>query len=563
MRQKQVSIKHILFKSLKCLSIIINEIRWIYMPELDGRLLDGFDFTKSIERIISDTKTDFIFAPHLNIIYEYNSNDLKEMLKKRLKEDAEFNFSAAITLDIPKKSRLSRPGSILLPLDRLVYQALIDFMAPEIEKVIDREHVFSNIYANTPDMFENHAGSYNHFKEYVYNNAVENEYCIRMDIASYFESIKHHFLINLLYSLDFDVRIIRLLEKALSSWSSKNSYSIPQGMYGSDILGNFNLTNLDYILKLEGHKYCRYVDDIYVFHDDKETLYKLLISICNTLRKEGLFLNEKKTELKQGATIFFEETEFDTMFQSINNMLDAVLEDEAYNLKDFYGFQIEFDAADSEVNDLKEIDGFKIELIEELYSKRDEAKWQRDDIIKFCMPLFSKSSSLYPMDNIEDEIVNNPHLAKYYAAYFTTVNKEDPNITKLIENLLISNKLTYDYQIHWLLSSLLYREGISTKMIDFAVKYLRNKQVHETIRAICAILIAKFGSGAQLRTFRNEYEQEPSFFVKAAIVYGTRYLPKDEKQACRSAWGGHSELNNLVFRSIAKYNEEKNNRISI
>ncbi|MDY0387570.1 MAG: RNA-directed DNA polymerase [Methanolobus sp.] len=528
------------------------------MPELDNKILDAFDFDISIERILSDIKTDFIFAPHLDVIYEYNSKDFIEILKKKLLE-GDFKFSTPITLDIPKKSRLSRPGSILLPFDRLVYQAIIDFMASEIESNISRDHVFSNIYANTSDMFESHTESYNNFKEYIYDKSLIYDYCIRMDVASYFESINQHFLINLLYPLGFDARLIKFLEKALSSWSYKNSYSILQGLYGSDVLGNFNLTNLDYFLELKDYDYCRYVDDYYIFHDDKEKLHKLLIVLCNKLRKQNLFLNEKKTELKQSLTIFFEETEFDTMFHEINQMLSEVLEEDSEIFKSSYGFQIEFDAEESEEKKLKEIDGFKINLIEELYSKRNEAKWQRDDIIKFCIPLFSKSNSLYPVDTLEEEIVNNPHLAKYYATYFASIDKENADVTSLIEDILISNKLIYEYQIHWLFSSLLYRKGVSSQIIDFAVKCLINKQIHETIRSICAILISKFGSGNQLRTFRDEYEHESSYFVKAAMAYGTRYLSKSERQACRSAWSGHSELNNLVFRSIAKYNEEKNN----
>jgi hypothetical protein len=115
------------------------------MSGLDPAIINKIDFNKSINRIISDTKTDFIFAPHLNLIYKYGSEDLIELLKKKLKNGS-FECSLPITLDVPKKSMLSRPGSILLPLDRLVYQILIDLIAQIVEDNIDREHVFSNVY---------------------------------------------------------------------------------------------------------------------------------------------------------------------------------------------------------------------------------------------------------------------------------------------------------------------------------------------------------------------------------------------------------------------------------
>jgi len=165
------------------------------MSGLNEKIVNKIDFNKSIARIKSDIKTDFIFAPHLDVIYDYGSEDLIGILKSKL-INSNFQCLSPMTLDVPKKSRLSRPGSILLPLDRLLYQSLIDSMVSEIEKNIDREHVFSNVYADTPDMFEKHAESYNKFRTYKYENALKYNYCIRMDIASYFESINQHFLIR-------------------------------------------------------------------------------------------------------------------------------------------------------------------------------------------------------------------------------------------------------------------------------------------------------------------------------------------------------------------------------
>lgn len=399
------------------------------MLGLDKKLVNQIDFNKSVERIKSDTKSDFIFAPHLDVIYEYGSQELIKNLKDKL-INRQFQCLSPITLDVPKKSRLSRPGSILLPLDRLLYQSLIDSMISKIETNIDRKHVFSNFYVDTPDMFENSAESYNKFRNYKYTNAYKYEYCIQMDITSYFESINQHFLINLLGSLGFEKTILKLLEESLSLWSYKNSYSIPQGLYSSDTLGNFNLTDLDYYLNINEYNFCRFVDDIYIFHHKKETLYKLLIELCSTLRKKGLFLNESKTQIKESSKIVIEETEFDRMFDEINTMLNFAFQEDTSFIEAIYGFQINFNVDESETDQLLEIDGFDLDLIERLYSKRNEAKWQRDDIVKFCIPLLAKADSLFPLSDIEEEIINNPHLAKYYAAYLATVKKmtiEFPN----------------------------------------------------------------------------------------------------------------------------------------
>lgn len=521
------------------------------MSSLDPAIINKIDLNKSINRIVSDTKTDFIFAPHLDLIYKYGSEDLIELLKKKLKNSS-FECSLPVTLDVPKKSMLSRPGSILLPLDRLLYQILIDLIAQKAEENIDREHVFSNVYNDTADMFEKE--SYNKFKDFIQKNAESYDFCLQMDVACYFESINQHFLINLIDRLGIKRPIVKLLEESLSSWTQANSYGIIQGLISSDLLGNFNLTNLDYFFKIKGFNYCRYVDDIYVFHNNECKLRKLLVEVCNKLRKQGLFLNESKTQLKESKHILFQETEFDRMFNEINEMLNTVFVDDSSFFEARYGFQIEWDEEPEEVI---EVEGFRLDLIEQLYEKRNEANWQRDKIIKFCFPLFSKAQSQYPIDTIEIEIFNYPYLAKYYCNYLATIERENSEITKLIEGLLFSKKLIYEYQSLWLFSSLLYRHKVSAEVIDLAVRTVGDKHKHETIRAICSILISKFGSGMQLRALRDEYENEPSNYVKSAILYGTRYFSKDERRACHSAWSGHSELNTLIIRSLAKYNEMK------
>jgi len=147
------------------------------MLGLEKKLMNKFDFNKSIERIKSDSKSDFIFAPHLDVIYDFGSQILIDNLKGKL-VNRNFECSPLITLDIPKKSRLSRPGTILLPSDRLLYQSLVDYMMYKIELNIDRKHVFSHVYIDSPDMFENSAESYNKFREYKNENACIYEYHI-------------------------------------------------------------------------------------------------------------------------------------------------------------------------------------------------------------------------------------------------------------------------------------------------------------------------------------------------------------------------------------------------
>lgn len=503
--------------------------------------------------ISADSKTDFIFAPHFDYIYKHASDELIGLLQKKL-SDGTFEFSLPVTLNVPKPSGLSRPGSIQEPLDRLIHQSLVDLIAPAIESDVDRAHVFSHVYKESNNnMFEDQSECYKNFQVAISESVRKYKFCLKTDIASYFETINQHVLINLLTSLDVDTPTVRFLEEALSAWREKNSYGIIQGVFGSDLLGNYYLTHLDYFLEIRNFQYCRFLDDIYIFHDNSNELAKLLIEICDKLRKQGLFLNESKTKLKESHEILREETEFDRLVDEISNMLDDVLEEDSEFLSIEYGFLVEWDEEVVSEEDYTEIEGFRLDLIKKLYSRKDEARWQRDKIVRFCLPLFAKAHSEYPLDDIKDEIINHAHLTKSYCSYLATIERDNDSITQIIENTILSNESIYDYQLLWLFSSLLYRERVSNKILDRAVQVFKNRQTHETMRAICAILISKFGSGTKWRTLRDEYQNEPSVFVRSAILFGTRYVSSEERMACRGAWGGHSELNYLVIKAQKKY----------
>jgi hypothetical protein len=279
--------------------------------------------------------------------------------------------------------------------------------------------------------------------------------------------------------------------------------------------------------------------------------------MCDKLRRDGLFLNESKTDLNSSVQILRQETEFDAMFEKINDMLNRAFEEDSEFFSLDYGFQTEWDEEEAIAKDYTEVEGFKLDLIKVLYSRRDEAKWQRDNIVKFCLPLFTRAHSHYPLDTIKDEIITYPHLIKYYCNYLSTIERDNKDITKIIEDVILSKNLVYEYGRLWLFASLLYRARVKKRLLNEAVCRFENKQTHETIRAICAILISKFGAGIQKRTLRNGYQDESSIFVRSAILFGTQYLSSTERVACRGAWGGHSELNSLIIRA------QKNHSASI
>lgn len=127
---------------------------------IDGAMLKLVNIELSLQRILSDIRSDFIFAPHLNFIYSKAGTELIKNLKSDLLS-GNFSPNHPITMEVPKSFRMriavspsrlgpsfTRPGSILFPLDRLFYQILADQAVDIIDKETDHTRSFSHRIAH-------------------------------------------------------------------------------------------------------------------------------------------------------------------------------------------------------------------------------------------------------------------------------------------------------------------------------------------------------------------------------------------------------------------------------
>ena len=116
------------------------------MPGLDRQILDSINPTNVIDRVKLDIRSDFILAPHYNAIFLSAGNELWSRLSASLRAGS-YNPGLPLTVSVPKEKWFTRPGSILQPFDRFMYQSLIDQVNTKLEDNMDRERVFSHVPA--------------------------------------------------------------------------------------------------------------------------------------------------------------------------------------------------------------------------------------------------------------------------------------------------------------------------------------------------------------------------------------------------------------------------------
>ncbi len=223
---------------------------------------------------------------------------------------------------IPKKDNLVRPLSMLTFIDLLVYQAITnviadtsyDIISPYYDKVI-----FGNVINTSTAKEEDKSFFYKSWKrKWKRFNEISKEhfskgyiYLSEFDIASFFDTIDHNILCELLKNnFNIENELLELLSSCLESWTAdsnhksfKSKHGIPQGPISSPFLADLYLFYLDSEIKRTtkklDYKYLRYVDDIRILTKDNLTSQKLIAALDLISRDLGLIPQGSKILIKK------------------------------------------------------------------------------------------------------------------------------------------------------------------------------------------------------------------------------------------------------------------------
>jgi hypothetical protein len=442
-----------------------------------------------------------------------------------------------------KNEDLRARVNILGPVDRFVYQALIDFASPALEAQLDRERTFSHVLSSDPNaMFEPAHEPWSRFQDKMAFLCDSDGHIVKADIANYFERLPQHHLVNLMSAAKCPPEVVNLLEEMLLAFRERDSFGIIQGVFPSDALGNFFLSEFDGYCDIHEIPSARYVDDMYLYFQSAMDAQRGLIDLIEQLRKDGLHLNEYKSGIRTTHEVLREETDVDVLFEKAR---DEVREELTGYTMSGYGFTAEWEWDEPE-------DKEKLELAatERLYSAIEDYPQQSEKIERFCLPLLRAAGSDHAVDAVLENLLKKPHLTSYYLAYLSRFVGTNKDLLAALESVVQSASLVADYQRMYLLGSLFAAEGVKGATVKAALQWLDNTRMAKEARAMAALFAAKHGNATQKRTVRLAYENEPSAFVRSAILYASRYFTVAERKTCKKAWGAHDLVNALIAQAI-------------
>jgi RNA-directed DNA polymerase len=132
----------------------------------------------------------------------------------------------------------------------------------------------------------------------------ERTWCVELDFKSYFDTIPHQRLLELVRQRVVDGSVLALLEQSLKAgvleelkgWQPTER-GTPQGAVISPMLANLYLNPLDHQMVKEGWEMVRYADDLVVLCRTKEEAEQVLAYLRHWSEQAGLILHPTKTRI--------------------------------------------------------------------------------------------------------------------------------------------------------------------------------------------------------------------------------------------------------------------------
>lgn len=199
-------------------------------------------------------------------------------------------------VEIPKPGGGTRMLGIPTVLDRLIQQAISQWLSPKYE-----EQFSSNSYGFRPNRNAHQAV----MQAQSYLNGGKT-WVIEIDLEKFFDKVNHDRLMHLLTLQVQDKATLRLLRKYLQSgileggMVSQRVEGTPQGSPLSPLLSNIVLDELDKELEKRGHAYVRYADDCSIYTQSEKSAKRTAESIIGFIEDKLLLkVNREKTKISR------------------------------------------------------------------------------------------------------------------------------------------------------------------------------------------------------------------------------------------------------------------------
>jgi len=457
-------------------------------------------------RLLEDRQNDFFPDPLDHREFRHRLGDQLAKITFAL-ERGQYVPTESIPYDVPKPGFFLRPASYLSTRDRVLYQALIDLVATNIDTHLSPPDIVFSFRLNDDGqrsrMFRPGVARWLQFRSEIRKAYYDEEYefFINTDVTGYFESIEHGRLHDLLLAFHAPKDAALMLMKLLSCWS-RGDRGLPQGFDPSSMLGNCYLDPLDKHMLRAGIRFFRYNDDICIFGRTAAEVRRAQQLLERELRALGLHIQTKKTVLFEG----------DEIRKFVDKRQDEIA---AIDYAEFRG-------------DVEESLEQTKALLDELLANE---KAFDDRHFRKCINTLIRHRDDHAVDAVIARLDQMPYAANRLGEYLRLFADRSYVQQAVIAFVRDGNRNLFEWQEAWLLRTLLGAEDLSSECLEWARRRAQDRSCSWPIRCTAIQVLEQFGDGADIQMLANDFRAAEEPPLQRARLKACARLPANTRKS--------------------------------
>lgn len=371
--------------------------------------------------------------------------------------------------------------------------------------------------------------AYREFKKAVSEANSNFEYGLKLDVASYFNSLYHHDLVKW-FDNGRDQADVEGIGQFLREINSGRSVDcLPQGIHPCKVIGAEFLKFIDNSRLLKSKLTLRFMDDIYLFSDSEHHIQNDFLLVQHLAGEKGLNFNNSKT--KQGKVAL---EDIDGQIEEVRKKLLYVRTElvETYN-------------GDEEEVEIEEELNLDPEQEEYLYSLLHDPDLEEMDAELILTFMSEKGEDV--LEYLEVFFERFPNLSKK-VFYFCKNIDDKSGLAQVIEEHIDNSDLITEEQLFWFAK--ISEEYLSStkEYSSILVKLLEHKYATDISKSkVLEISEQRFG----LPDVREQYLRVGrADWLSWASAVGTRGMSKNNRNHMLKYFSNVSQMNFLIAAAV-------------